>query len=433
MAVHAEVVVVGAGLFGSAAAKYISRAGADVVVIGPGPLGGGAVPLAAFGAHSDEARIVRRLGWDDVWGTLDSRSAQRLRALEAESGVGFFAECGALAVMGAGVRQRTAEMLRRCAVAGIAVEELDGTALAREFPGLGMPPVAGGVDGLLERQSAGYLNPRRLVAAQLDLAVAAGARPVRGHVSAVRKDSPAGGWLLQVAGDGAAVEIRAEKVVVAAGSLINRCGALPAGLELDLRAFTEPNLLLEVAARQLEGLRTLPTVVVVDPEDAGDDNLSAYLLPPVRYPDGKWYVRLGPGMQPLVKELRTAQEMLSWCTGQTITSEQSRFLSRMTRLLLPSLEPVSVRTACCVVDKTPTRHPYIGAPGEDDSLTVAVGGNGHGARGSDEIGRLTSTLVLGQDWDFPLPQEVFAPVTAPRTQHRGAGRPGYLTPPFGLC
>ncbi|WP_241837959.1 NAD(P)-binding protein [Streptomyces sp. CB03234] len=33
---HAEVVVVGAGMFGSAAAKYLSRAGADVVVIGPG-------------------------------------------------------------------------------------------------------------------------------------------------------------------------------------------------------------------------------------------------------------------------------------------------------------------------------------------------------------------------------------------------------------
>ncbi|MET7987531.1 FAD-dependent oxidoreductase [Streptomyces sp. NPDC005281] len=32
---EADVVVVGAGMFGSAAAKYASRAGADVLVIGP--------------------------------------------------------------------------------------------------------------------------------------------------------------------------------------------------------------------------------------------------------------------------------------------------------------------------------------------------------------------------------------------------------------
>lgn len=434
MVLYAEVVVVGAGMFGSAAAKYIGRAGADVLVIGAGQSHHVAsASLPAFGAHFDEARIVRRLGWDLLWGTLDSRSAERLRTVEAESGVGFFSECGALALMGKGVRQHTAEMLRLCAAAGVAVEEVSGTALGREFPDLGMPPVAGGVDGLLERQSAGYLNPRRLVKAQLDLALAAGARLVRGHVSAAGKDSAAGPWLLQVAGNGSVFQVQAEKVLVAAGSLINRSGALPVGHELDLQAFTEPNLLFEVAEDQLERLRTLPTVVVVDPEDSGNDNLSAYLLPPVRYPDGKWYVRIGPGMQPLVRELRTAQEMLSWYAGQAITREQAQFLRNMMRMLVPSLEPVSVHAACCVVDKTPTRYPYLGALDEDDSLTVAVGGNGHGARGSDEIGRLASTVVLGQKWDFPLPQEVFAPMAEPRPRSPRAGRPGYLVPPFGLC
>ncbi|MET8100378.1 FAD-dependent oxidoreductase [Streptomyces sp. NPDC005236] len=34
---EADVVVVGAGMFGSAAAKYASRAGADVLVIGRAP------------------------------------------------------------------------------------------------------------------------------------------------------------------------------------------------------------------------------------------------------------------------------------------------------------------------------------------------------------------------------------------------------------
>ncbi|MER8041691.1 FAD-binding oxidoreductase [Streptomyces sp. NPDC094032] len=435
MVVRAEVVVVGAGMFGSAAAKYIGRAGADVLVIGPeASAGGGSAPLSAYSAHRDEARIVRRLGWDRVWGTLDTRSADRLPTIEGESGVGFFTECGALALMGKGVRDRTREMLRLSAAAGVTVEEVSGTTLGTDFPDLGVPLVAGGVDGLLERRNAGYLNPRLMVRAQLELARAAGARLARGHVVDVRHGGGARGpWTLQVATGQGEFEVRAEKVLVAAGSLLNRSGALPAARELDLQAFTEPNLLFEVAGEQLRRLLALPTVVVVDPEDSGNDNLSAYLLPPVRYPDGKWYVRIGPGMQPLVHELRTASEMRAWCAAQTVTREQALFLRNAMRTLIPALEPVSVHAACCVVDKTPTRHPYIGALDEDGTLTVAVGGNGHGARGSDEIGRLAATVVLGQAWDFPLPQEVFAPRAAAPDPASARVRPGYLTPPYGLC
>jgi sarcosine oxidase len=101
----------------------------------------------------------------------------------------------------------------------------------------------------------------------------------------------------------------------------------------------------------------------------------------------------------------------------------------MARTLLPGLEPVSVREACCVVDKTPTRYPYIGQLGAD-GLSVVVGGNGHGARGSDEIGRLASTVIRNKPWDFPFPQETFAPRAASLAR---PDRPSYLKPPFGLC
>lgn len=424
-----RVVVVGAGMFGAAAAKYLARAGADVVVIGPEQPGPGVVaPVQAFGSHDDEARIVRRMGWDRVWGTLDTRSTDRLRALEAETGTSVFTECGALAVLGAGARARAREMLRLVEGTDVVVRELSETQLRRELPALGLPPLAGGVDGLLEHEGAGYLNPRLLVRAQLELAVAAGASLVRGHVTAVRRDPATGRWSLRT-GDGSPVE--AERVLVTTGALVNQSGALPAGCRLDLRAYTEPNLLFEVTGDQLERLRTLPTVVVIDPEDTGEQNWSAYLLPPVRYPDGRWYLRIGPGMQPVVRELRTADEMRSWYGAQRITAVQSRLLRTLAHQLLPGLRPAAVREACCVVDKTPTRYPYLGPLGGDETLTVAVGGNGHGARGSDEIGRLAATTVLGQAWDFPLPREVFAPV--PEPARRDQDRPGYLVPPYGLC
>ncbi|MEX0172848.1 NAD(P)/FAD-dependent oxidoreductase [Streptomyces sp. LMG1-1-1.1] len=420
---HAEVVVIGAGMFGAAAAKYLSRAGADTIVIGPvEPAYGTTARLPEYGAHHDESRIARCLGWDRFWGTVDARSTARYRGIEAESGIDFFHECGSLALAATSLAGHTDHMISAGRDDGVVVERLSDVETRQEFPCLCPPPMAGGVEALLERKNAGHINPRRLVRAQLELATAAGARLLRGTVASVRRDG-----LWRVSGDG--FSVGAEKVLVAAGALINHNDALPPGLRLDLQVFTEPNLLFEVDGTQRERLRELPTVVTIDPTDSGDDNMSAYLLPPIQYPDGKWYLRIGPAMQPLVKELRTASEMLAWCTRQRIMPEQSDFLLRMARTLLPGLKPVSVREACCVVDKTPSRYPYIGHLGAD-GLSVVVGGNGHGARGSDEIGRLASTAVLGGTWDFPLPQGSFAPMTAPLTR---SDRPEYLKPPFGLC
>jgi sarcosine oxidase len=424
-----EVVVVGAGMFGSAAAKYLSRAGADVLVIGPEePAEGAPVDQRSFGAYFDEARITRRLGWDPVWQTGDARSLERFRGIEAESGVSFFHECGSLIVMAKSIGRRTGDILAQCEEDAITVERLPDDALRAELPELGLPPMAGGVEGLLERKQAGYLNPRQLVKAQLTLTETAGGQVLRAAVLAVRKDR--GRWRLLVEDAGGRFEVGAERVLVATGALTNQNDVLPAGRRLALHVFTEPNLLFEVRDDQLERFRHLPPVVTIDPEDSGNANMSLYLLPPIRYPDGRWYVRIGPGMQPIVQELRNTDEMVAWCAGQRITREQSDFLSAMVRLLLPDLRPASVREACCLIDKTPTRYPYIGHL-DDETFAVAVGGNGHGARGSDELGRVAATVALGQPWDWPIPQEVFEPLTVENAARRKAF--DFHKPPFGLC
>ncbi|GAA0421860.1 FAD-binding oxidoreductase [Streptomyces luteireticuli] len=430
---NADVVVIGAGMFGSAAAKYLSRAGADIVVVGPPePTRPAVAGLADIGAYHDESRIARCLGWDRFWGTVDTRSTARYREIEAESGVGFFRECGALAVISLSLRQHTGAMLRAGEDDGVAVERMSAADLRRTFPVLHVPPMAGGIEGLLERRNAGYLAPRQLVRAQLRLAVASGARLLRGTVTSLRRDERAGRWRvrLEPAEGGSPASVTAERVLVAAGSLVNHSRALPLPHQLDLRVFTEPNLLFEVGGDQLRQLEGLPTIVTIDPEDTGNDNHSAYLIPPVRYPDGRWYLRIGPAMQPIVHELRTAQDAHRWHARQRTTPEQAAFLTRMTRTLLPGLEPLRIREACCVVDKTPSRYPYIGHL-DDRTLTVAVGGNGHGARGSDEIGRLAATTALNQPWDFPLPQQTFTPTTT--AADAPPDRPDYLRPPFGLC
>jgi len=351
---------------------------------------------------------------------------------EGEGGVG--------GVKSVGAAGDEPDLVVECLGAGVGDPESDGgedalaeEALGSEFPELGLPPLTGGVEGLLERNQAGYLNPRQLVKAQLTLAEAAGGGLLRAAVTAIRKDESSGLWRLQVDRDGSGMELEAEKVLVATGAFTNHNNILPGDHKLALHAFMEPNLLFEVGERQLDRLRWLPAVVTVDPEDTGDANLSLYMLPLIRYPDGKWYMRIGPGMQPIVEELRTADEMTSWYTGQRVTPRQAAFLTAMMQMLVPDLKPASVREAGCIVEKTPSRYPYIGHIDEDESLTVAVGGNGHGARGSDEIGRLTSTVVLGRPWDCRIAQKTFLPLAASAETHHSCRRPDFLKPPFGLC
>lgn len=74
-----DVAVVGAGMFGSASSKYLSRNQASVALIGPDePMcKQSASSQQTFGAYYDQARITRRLGWDEVWAGTDSRSKFR--------------------------------------------------------------------------------------------------------------------------------------------------------------------------------------------------------------------------------------------------------------------------------------------------------------------------------------------------------------------
>ena len=93
-----DYAIVGAGLFGSAAAKYIAqnvRAGETVCLIGPdcpGPNGRrvGSTRLA-FGADDDEGRIVQCDADPDlVYGSLARKSIERFKQIAADSGVEFY-------------------------------------------------------------------------------------------------------------------------------------------------------------------------------------------------------------------------------------------------------------------------------------------------------------------------------------------------------
>ena len=77
--------------------------------------------------------------------------------------------------------------------------------------------------------------------------------------------------------------------------------------------------------------------------------------------------------------------------------------------LMPELRYQSVHTGSCVTSFTPTGKPYIGHVSE--RVAVLTGGNGAGAKCSDELGRLGAEMLAGSDISFEPYEADFRPQT----------------------
>ena len=156
-----DIAVVGAGMFGSAAARHLSAATDGVALVGPGEPRNRKIHSGAYSSHYDASRLVRVVDPDLVWGTLAKRSVARYRNLEAVSDIRFYTESGYMMVTpGAGDRAWFDFPAMRTVAGDLAVEleELDDAALKRRFPTLRF---TAGSMGLLQQRNAGWLNPVR--------------------------------------------------------------------------------------------------------------------------------------------------------------------------------------------------------------------------------------------------------------------------------
>src|SRR5665647_3105196 len=92
-----DCIVIGKGLIGSAAAKYLSYSKKNVAVIGPDehPDVNKAI---VFSSHYDQGRVQRIIGVDPVWTLLNLQSANQYKFIEEESGISFHSKVGCLYV-----------------------------------------------------------------------------------------------------------------------------------------------------------------------------------------------------------------------------------------------------------------------------------------------------------------------------------------------
>jgi len=384
-----DTLVVGAEPVGASAARHLSLdpAAGSVAVVGPAEPEDTHVHEGIHGAWHDEARLTRVVAGDDVWAHLARESIGRYPQILEQGGHPFHQPGGVLYVFedDASWRQYHDVGVR----AGAEVEDVsDGSA---RFPYLRLPADN---RSLLETGQAGLINPRLLVRNQLKAAAAHGAAVVRDVVLAMSQRADG---IEVVLGSGG--RLRCRRAVVAAGAYVNAFDLLSRPIPVSSIGITAH--FFEVDEAVLDDLAGMPGMLWFDDPTGG---AFVYTLPPVRYPDGKWWFKVGghresgplTGRQAIDRWHRDRGDDMGFDGVQRWVAER-----------LPVLAGTGRHSVGCVITEHTSAMPVIAEVG-GGGVVVATGCTGAAAKSCDEIGRLAAVLAVHREWDSPLDRELLS-------------------------
>ena len=405
-----DIAVIGVGLLGSAALRHLSENFPNLRVCGIGPdePRDRKTHTGVFASHYDQGRITRVIDPSPMWGQMAQESIAQYPVIERASGIVFHHRAGCL---------RATDLPERIAELDACAEQLSPPHSRLDAEGCrAAHPYLRFSDDFVawdEVGEAGYINPRQLVAAQLAAAGANGAAVIREIVAAIecrqngvtihtRKP-------LSVPPTGQGEAIRARKVLLCAGGYSNTL----LERKLDLRTKGHTILLAEVAPDEVARLRTMPSIISTF---AHEDVSSLYMLPPVPYPDGKTYIKLGlsgntdelPAPEPFFDARHNDSELLDWFHTdgrEDIAEAMKDALHRM----IPGLRAESYHSVPCLITNTAHGNPYIDAL-DAGRIYVTTGGNGYAAKSSDAIGRLGAQFCATGEWQSDFAREDFRAV-----------------------
>lgn len=379
-----RIIVIGRGMFGSATSRHLAKIVDGVALLGPEEPQNRAAHDGVFGSHYDEGRMTRIVDPHPAWSITAKRSIERYSDLEKTSGIRFFTDSGYLGIGGP-----AAEYLQRSEETGRAhgaqFTRLDAPGIRARFPFLS---VADNTRGLEEVGAAGHISPRAFVRAQVEAARQLGVSMFDDEALEIRLTSSQVEVLTKRSGT-----LRADRVLVAAGAFSNVSGLLP--IQLDFKVFARTVVLGRVDANLMTELRDMPTI--------GQAENGAYILPPILYPDGNHYVKIGIGT-PRDEQLLTRHDLVRWFKGVGSENNFREFRAFLTALIPATEQCQHWHTDSCAVAQTPTGLPYIDYVLEQ-RIALAAGGNGKGAKSADDWGWLAARLMTDNDWDHPVRRE----------------------------
>ena len=387
-----EAIVIGKGLFGAAATRYLSQSLSGVAVIGPDEPVDPATHTGVYGAHYDEARIIHSLNDNLVWAVLTERTRRQFNTLTRQSGLSFHQPVGNLYVVSPAQDHGHIPGIAAAAITfNITYEQPDHPTQQAAFPYLCFPTDC---KMIWEQAPSGYFNPRTFLQAQLSLSEQQGATIIRDIATTLTEQGDTIEVTTQAGG-----RYQTRRVLIASGAFSNGFDFFSRDLALRLKI--EFVVMAEVSPATEERLRDMPPVIYLLDSPALRD---AYLLPPVRYPDGKFYLKLGANTE-ADRYVQSLAEICDWYRAGN-SDEMLPALQAALLEIMPEVEVLSWHTRRCVITRTAHGCPYIDTlvPGK---LYVAVGGNGQGAQAADAVGELAAKLVVNDEWSDDLDPTAF--------------------------
>ncbi len=388
-----EYIVIGNGLFGSAAARYLSQESKDVAVIGPDEPKDELTHDGVYASHYDERRMVRILGRSRIRSEIGRMAMDNYRMLEEKSGIPFYEPVGCLIVNSDGVQDNNLEppreLVRTLNIAHTLYEEGDSS-WRKVFPDFDFPETHWIIH---EPAPAGMIDPRAMLRAQNVIARQQGTVVIPEIVVHVEED----GHFVQIE-TRSGVRYRARKVLVTVGSFTNCFNLFPH--KLPLQSETEIIVLGRVSSTEADRLCGMPTISYFT-EDAVIRDI--YMAPPVRYADGNFYIKMGANT-PTDYHPNNLAEIQDWFRHGKSDVHLGDF-ERVLRAIVPQVEFLSFQTKRCILTRTANKYPII------DQITdrsyVASGAHGSGAKSSDTMGRLAAGLLTDGRWLPGIPRDLF--------------------------
>jgi sarcosine oxidase len=388
-----DFIIIGRGLVGSAAAKYISNQEKNVALIGPDE----ETVLdqkIVFASHYDRARIQRIFGKDSVSTLLNYQSANEYASIENQTGINFHSTEGCLYVNPYGKDEYLDRVLAQSQIFKSNYQPLETSESLNSFmPDFNFPKLSAGI---FEPSPAGHINPRLLIKAQLKLFKKNGGKIYNDLVKEVRCEN---NEMKIITHTGKIYQ--SKKVLLAPGAFINFFNLLKTKLVLTLKS--ETTIWAKTNADEALRLSKLPALLYKINEPELDD---IYLVRPLEYPDGNFYLKMGANFRDDVF-FKSLIEIQDWFKSGSNEHDLKIIKQALTKLI-PSLKVDKIQPKKCIVSYTQHGKTYIGEV--DKNLFVAAGGNGYSAMSSDALGKIAATLLIENKFPKEFLQEDFRPV-----------------------
>lgn len=388
-----EYIVVGNGLFGSAAARYLSQESNNVAVIGPDEPKDELTHDGVYASHYDARRLVRIIGRSKIRSDIGRMAMDNYRMLENKSGISFYEPVGYLIVNSDNVQDNNLEspreFVRTLNIPHTLFQEGDRS-WQKQFPAFDFPETHWIIH---EPDPAGMIDPRAMLRAQNVIAKQQGTAVIREIVVNVEENSD----FVQIetrSGD----RYRARKLLVTVGSFSNCFNLFPH--KLPLQSETEIIILGRVSPEEAARLNGMPALAYTIDDPVLQD---IYMAPPVRYADGNFYIKMGANT-PTDYNPNSLSEIQDWFRNGKSDAYLADF-ERVLRAILPNVTFLSFQTKRCILTRTSNKYPII------DQITersyVASGAHGSGAKSADTMGRLAAGLLLDKSWPSGIPRDLF--------------------------